>query len=283
VKWDEFISIWYLKEDILGNREQKFIYVILYFPPMLRIMIIVCIILFLFGCGTPAWPTTRALDSKRYFPDPKTAAFVDDVQRGNAGRVRTALAAGMDPNAQGIGNSRPIHFVFFAKYPEVLQLLLTAGADPNARLEDNNTPLHFSVRHGNPEFTRALLAAGADPNALGENNIPVIHEAVNQMNPTHISLLAAAGADLNVKWGGGTPVMAALEIGRWEPARLLIDSGANLDIKDDLGQTALDMACRFLDGLPVDEGNRKGIAGVVESLSRRNLTFPCEAKVARFR
>jgi ankyrin repeat protein len=223
------------------------------------------------------------LDSASYFTDPQAASFVDDVQRGNVARVKAALAAGMNPNVQGHQGFRPIYFVFFAKSPEVLKVLLAAGADPNARLVDGNTPLHFSVRNRDPEFTSALLAAGANPNARGENNRPPIHEAVVQENSAHIPLLASAGADLNAIWGGGTPVMVALEVGQWEQARLLIDLGADLNFKNRRGETALDLACQFIRRVPVNDTNRKGIAGVVQSLSRRNLSLPCEAEVARFR
>ena len=179
--------------------------------------------------------------------------------------MRATLAAGMNPNEEGNQGFRPIHFVFFAKSPDVLHALLQAGANPNARLQTGNTPLHFSVRNRDPEFTRALLAAGADPNSPGADNKPPIHEAIYQDNPAHISLLAVAGADLNAVWGGATPVMFALSIGQWEQAKILIDLGASLDFKNHNGKTALDRACRFLQGLPTNDVNKKGIATVVQS------------------
>jgi ankyrin repeat protein len=227
--------------------------------------------------------TMNALDPTKYFPDPRAASFVDDVQRGNVAGVKAALAAGMNPNFEGNQGFRPIHFVFFAKSPEVLHALLQAGADPNARLAAGNTPLHFSVRNRDPEFTRALLAAGANPNSPGADNKPPIHEAIYQDNPAHVSELAAAGADLNAVWGGATPVMSALSIGQWEQAKILIDSGASLDFKNYNGKTALDRACRFLQGLPTNDNNKKGVAAVVQSLGKRNVTLPCEGDVARFR
>jgi hypothetical protein len=38
------------------------------------------------------------LDTSRYFPDPKVAAFVADIQDGNLKRVTEALKAGMNPS-----------------------------------------------------------------------------------------------------------------------------------------------------------------------------------------
>ncbi len=75
--------------------------------------------------------------------------MVDDVQRGDAGRVRQALAAGVSAYASGTQGFRPIQFVFVAKDAEVLKVLLAAGADAMARLENGNTPLHFAVRMPN--------------------------------------------------------------------------------------------------------------------------------------
>jgi len=225
-----------------------------------------------------------ALDSSKYFPDPKVGSFVDDVQRGDVVRVKAGLAAGINPNVKGNQDFRPIHFVFFAKDADVLKLLLAAHADPNAPLANGSTPLHFSVRNRNLEFTRALLAAGADPNGLGENKKPHLHEAINQVNAAaQIKLLVSAGADANVLWGGATPVMSSLEIGQWEAAQTLIDLGAGLEVKNHFGETALDLACQFMQRLPVNDGNRKGIAGVVQSLSRRNVALPCQTEIDRFR
>ena len=225
-----------------------------------------------------------ALDSSKYFPDPKVASFVDDVQQGDVNRVRAGLAMGIDPNALGNKGFRPINFVFFAKEAEVLRLLLAAGANPNSPLENGDTPLHYSVRNRNPEFTRALLTAGANPNGRGENGKPHIHEAISQEDAAgQVKLLHDAGADINVVWGGFTPVMRALWVGRWEIARVLIDLGADLSFRDASGFTALDRACQFMNKIPVNRGNREGISALVISLSRRNLSLPCQADVERFR
>jgi hypothetical protein len=234
--------------------------------------------------GCKETQSMEALDSSKYFADRTVAAFVDDVQRGNVARVKAGLAAGIDPNAEGSQGFRPIHFVFFAKDAEVLKLLLAAKANPNAALANGSTPLHFSVRNQNPDFTKLLLGAGANPNGIGENKKPHVHEAINQVAAAaQAKLLASAGADLNVVWGGATPVMSAMEIGQWEVAQALIDLGADLKFKNHFGETALDLACQFVKGLPVNEANKKGIAGIVQSLSRRSVELPCREGLSRFR
>jgi ankyrin repeat protein len=227
--------------------------------------------------------TMRALDSSRYFSDPRVAAMVDDVQRGDAGRVRQALAAGVSANAPGTQGFRPIHFVFVAKDAEVLKVLLAAGADPMARLENSNTPLHFAVRMPNPDFTRVLLGAKADPNARGDNGKPVVHEALSSHEPENLRLLSTARADINVVWGGGTPLMSAVTVYLWDMATSLLDLGADASFANRTGLRAVDRFCKTASQVPADAENRRGILRLVDAFQRRGVAMPCEATIQKFR
>src|SRR6218665_1526753 len=125
----------------------------------------------------------RAVDSGKFYSDPKIVSFVNDVGQGNLAQVKRALENGISANVEGAKGFRPIHFAFFPRKPDVLKCLLEAGADAKAAIANGNTPLHFSVRLPDPEFTRVLLNAGADPGARGENGKPVIHEALSSGEP----------------------------------------------------------------------------------------------------
>lgn len=223
------------------------------------------------------------LDSGKYFSSPDVAAFVDDVQRGNATRVKKALGAGVSANAEGIEGFRPIHFVFAATDAEVLKLLLAAGADPMARLENGNTPLHFGARMPNPEFTRVLLAAGADPNAQGANHKPVAEEALGSDEPENLRLLARAGANLNVVWGGSSLLMSAIVTSSWDMAVSLLDLNADLAYRDNLGSGAVDKFCAKVKKVTPTANNRKGIPALNAAFERRGIPVPCEAEMQKFR
>ena len=162
-------------------------------------------------------------------------------------------------------------------------MLLVAGADPNAPLSTGNTPIHFSVRMENLDFTRVLLAAGANPNTPGENSKPPIHEAILQPNPGHIGLLASAAADINVIWAGATPLMSTMEVAQWEAARILIDLGADISLKNRHGKTAMDLGCQIIQRLPVNDDNRKSVTSIVEALGRRHATLPCASDLVKFK
>ena len=167
------------------------------------------------------------VDTRKYFPEPRLEEFVAAVQRGDLAKVREGLRAGISPNAQGRDGFTPIFFIFPARNAEVARELLQAGANPNAKLPDGTPVLQFAVRMANPEFTRALLEFKADPNTIGEYEQPVIHEAVHAEAPKNIQLLAQAGADINVEWGGGTPLLNAVDGGSWTVATMLLNLGAD--------------------------------------------------------
>jgi ankyrin repeat protein len=227
--------------------------------------------------------TLRALDSSRYFSDPRVAAMVDDVQRGDAGRVKQALAAGVSANAPGTQGFRPIHFVFVAKDAEVLKALLAAGADAMARLENGNTPLHFAVRMPNPDFTRVLLGARADPNAKGASGKPVVHEALSSEQPENLRLIAKSGANIDAVWGGSSPLMDAVIVYSWDMATELLDLNADVTFRDNRGATAADHFCRTVSQVPADVDNKRAVGRLVAAFQRRGLTIPCENVLRKFR
>ena len=229
------------------------------------------------------------LDTSRYFPDPKVAAFVADVQDGNLKRVTEALKAGMNPNAAGNEGIRPLFFIFPASTADVTRALLAAGADPNVRLADGNTPLYFAVRMEDAEFTKALLEWKADPNARVEHDKPIMHEAVRSEQPEQIKLLARAGADINVIWSG-TPLYASIGAMDWSVAATLLDLGADVQWRSLGGLTQYTAAERFCNlltrsnnSLKATPTNRQAVSELFAAFARRGVVLPCASEAARFR
>lgn len=229
------------------------------------------------------------LDTSRFFPDPKVATFVADVQDGNLKRVTEALKAGMNPNVAGNEGIRPLFFIFPAATADVARALLAAGADPNVRLADGNTPLYFAVRMENAEFTKALLEWKADPNALVEHDKPIIHEAVLGGQPEQIRLLARAGADINVVWND-TPLYASIGSMAWRVAATLLDLGADAQWRSPGGLTQYTAAERFCNLLTRSNNplratptNHQAVSELFAAFARRGVVLPCAPEAARFR
>ena len=113
------------------------------------------------GLFAPA--RASSLDASRYFSDAKTIDFVDSLQRGNASKVKKALAAGQDPNAEGLQGIRPIHFVYRRPNLEAVEALLQAGADPNLPAPNGNRPLHYAVQHETADLALLLFEVQGRP------------------------------------------------------------------------------------------------------------------------
>ncbi|CAN5317638.1 hypothetical protein BH11PSE10_BH11PSE10_13470 [soil metagenome] len=225
------------------------------------------------------------LDSRKYFADATVAAFVDEVQRGNASKVSAALKAGMDANAKGADGFRPIHFVFPAKTAEVTEILLAAGADANARAPNGNTPLHYAVQQASADFTTALLKHGADPQIVGEVDKPVLYVALSSpVAEAILPLLVKAGAKVNGSWGGYPPLQAAMVQQEWKSAASLIALGANPGLKTEQGETAAQTFCRLLQRMkkPAAE-QRQPLLSVGQALHAQGLPEACALRLASFR
>jgi erythromycin esterase len=114
--------------------------------------------------------------------------------------------------------------------------LLEEGADINVKNENGRTPLHLAVSRNNTDLAKLLLSAsGSDPNSL--------HMTAAAGNLTSIQRLIDQGADVNVKDEvGWTPLIWATCMGEIESLKLLIAQGADVTIPTNNQRTALHRA-----------------------------------------
>merc|ERR1712223_1386212 len=111
---------------------------------------------------------------------------------------------------------------------------------------NGNTALHYSVSHGSFDVVSVLLDAKvANPNILNKAGYTCIMliSLAQITNDTHravISRLFEVG-DVNIRASqhGQTALMLAVSHGRLDMVKLLVDSGADLNIRDEDGSSAL--------------------------------------------
>ncbi len=177
-------------------------------------------------------------------PAPPSRGIWRAADQGNIEAVKKHLDAGVDIHVldKKYGFA-PLHYAAEGGYKEIVELLLAKGADVNQRDKIGKTPTYWAMRYGRKEVTAILRKHGGKTeielapktsiwNAVAANNIEFVKE------------LLISGEDVNAKVGlrGGSPLHATGMFGRKECAEFLIAKGADVNAKDDRGETALDWA-----------------------------------------
>ena len=136
---------------------------------------------------------------------------------------------------------------------DMLKRGINEGADPNYRVEwcnDGSPTLHQWALYAYVEAVQFLLDHGADINILDNQGRSALKHAAGALNWAETSkaeqvvkLIIQAGADVNVKSTlGYTPLMWAARAGNPVITELLIEKGANTMDKDNDGKDALHFA-----------------------------------------
>lgn len=172
-------------------------------------------------------------------------ALTRAVRNGNTGTVQALLERGADPNYGDANEDSPIQLAIDRNDADTIRLLLDFGHDPDRDPGwQDRSPLAQAVYRSTPKIISILLAAGADPSHGGDSTTP-LYFAASQGNTDLIQLLADAGADLDARIGlvsGATALMVAAKEGHVEAVVLLATLGASLELEDNRGRTAMELA-----------------------------------------
>jgi ankyrin repeat protein len=223
----------------------------------------------------------RPHQENRYGATPMALA----CESGSAALVERLLKAGVSADATGPYGETALHTCAHSGNTAAARVLIAAGAsvDPGDSWR-GQTPLMWAAAEGHAETMRALIAAGADVDArstIAEWERQRTNEPRDKWLPpggwtplllsarencvTCVDVLAAAGADLNiVDPERHTALIVALINGHFDVAGRLIDRGADLDMQDAVGQTALWAA---VDAHTMPDSNRPPPTEVDDQLS----------------
>lgn len=175
------------------------------------------------------------------------------------------IRAGADVKAADRYRITPISLAAEVGDAAMIEALVKAGADVNVAQPNGETVLMTAARTGKPDALKALLSHGANVNAR-ENQFgeTALMWAAAENNADAIRVLVGAGADKNARStllkfpefkfitsgmvttalprGGWTSLMFAARQGSVEAAAALADVGADKDLADPEGSTALILA-----------------------------------------
>ena len=192
--------------------------------------------------------------------DGSTPLWVAAGAQGNEGTVRYLLQKGSNP-----AEIRPDggdYLMRAAAHEDVgvIRLLLEKGLDPHRAMKNGDTALTESFHPGDHQKGLILIDAGADVNAANTDAGTVKNGPIDSFGVTPLMLAAIldepAGISALLKAGAKpdttdhrhmTALMMAIATDRAKPANVqrLIDAGADLNVADRYGETALDWARKY--------------------------------------
>lgn len=135
-----------------------------------------------------------------------------------------------------------------AAFGEVDRLVAILDADPaavTAYAGDGFTPLHFAAFFGRDDAARLLIARGAEVDAFGRGWMTgtAMHSAVSRAQAEVVRILLDGGADPNVRQSAGwTPLHSAAANRDLRSVRLLLDAGSDPAAVNDEGRSVTDLA-----------------------------------------
>lgn len=145
--------------------------------------------------------------------------------------------------AQGL---TAVHLAASNGYAHMLKIMAKLGFDIDATSKRGLTPLHYAVMKQHVAATRVLIAMNANINAKDVNGITPLHLAVVHNTSAGVAItqvLLAAKANPNIVDRDKTsPLHEATLANAYSQVRLLVQSQANPNLKDEWDYTPIECA-----------------------------------------
>ncbi|AIY41328.1 Ankyrin repeat [Collimonas arenae] len=164
-----------------------------------------------------------------------------DDERG----MKALLAAGVSPNlVEKERGETGLMLALREDSKKVFTVLLNArGVNLDLRARNGDTALMIASYKGDVPAVKALLDKEAEPNNTGWT---ALHYAASIGNDEIVQMLLDASAYIDAgSPNNTTPIMMAARAGKILTVKLLLDSGADVTLKNDVGMTAIDLAKKF--------------------------------------
>lgn len=167
--------------------------------------------------------------------------FFQAVKRDDAATVTQLLRRGFDPNALD-PSGRP--GLFIAVYEGSLNVAQALVAWPKTNVEwrsaKDESPLMIAALRGHKDIVRKLIARDADVNKPGW---APLHYAATGGHLEIMQILLDEHAFIDAESPNkSTPLMMAAKYGSLAAVKLLLEAGADANMRNELGMTAVDFA-----------------------------------------
>jgi len=163
-------------------------------------------------------------------------------------RIEALLSNGLDIDALDNFGCTALQQAVRYQNEESVSRLLAAGANPNAGT-DKHAPLSMAAWTGNIEIVRLLVKYRANPNGKSIGRTALHNAAIWGRTEIVRILVSCEDIDLNVQEDGSgyTALHYAVQHECPDIISILLKQGIRSDIKDRVGNTALDLASHFAD------------------------------------
>jgi uncharacterized protein len=143
----------------------------------------------------------------------------------------------------------------YRNQPEVAGILLTRGANPNATSKRGDSPLMLAAQRGDTVSLARLIQRGARVNASNTWGASALSAAADNGHTECARLLLSQGATVDQRMekdDGRTPLYLAIQGRHIDCARLLLEKGADINASTPRGWTPLMAAAKRGDSVAVD-------------------------------
>jgi ankyrin repeat protein len=153
--------------------------------------------------------------------------FMTAVIAGYTGSMDRLASRGADTQTRNIRGDTPLHAAVAMERIDLVNALLRMGVSIHARNTRNRTPFHLSLSVS-PRMVSTLLTKDRI-NGGDDFGNSALHVAVQEKAPPSIvKIIIDQGARQSaVDSNGRTPLRLAADMGAWETAKLLSDSGSD--------------------------------------------------------
>ena len=199
------------------------------------------------------------------------------AQKGHVSVATFLIEHGANVDLQDENGNTALHHTLYGSDVscEILSCLTGSGADVNGVNKVKHTPLMIAAKRGHLNALTLLIKHGAhDVDLQDSDGYTALHYAVysSDISCEILSCLIGIGADVNARTNNGvTPLMIAAEEGHINGVTSLVKCGANVDLQDKYGNTALHYAA----GLSVDERFSDDLPEIVETLLNLGASHMC--------
>ncbi|XP_067653215.1 serine/threonine-protein phosphatase 6 regulatory ankyrin repeat subunit B-like [Haliotis asinina] len=156
------------------------------------------------------------------------------------------LESGADPSLVNRDGDNVLHLACMRGDEEIVKRVLKLHTlNINCRGSKGRTPLLLAAEYSSYNMFELLLESGADPSAVNSNGDNILHMACEGESEEIVKhVLKLHTLDINCRgYKGKTPLLVAAEYSTYGVFKLLLESGADLSVVDNDGNSILHFAC----------------------------------------